>query len=72
MKTIHNNCSRCNAGIETIEVPIVGGGTETVERPCIECGGSGKQVLGYLSDDLIDMLQDMQDKINDIFEKVNE
>jgi len=39
---------------------------------CVSCSGSGMLVSGYLSSDLVDLIQDIKDKVDDIFEKVNE
>jgi DnaJ-class molecular chaperone len=39
---------------------------------CSKCAGTGYVAWGNLSDDLIDLLNDIKDKCNDIFEKVSE
>ncbi len=41
-------------------------------RVCPVCEGEGYHSNTRLSDDLISLLNDMNNKINDIFEKVNE
>ena len=70
MKVINIVCYACGgAGQETNPV---GDPPVMVEKDCPVCSGSGVRVSGQLSDDLIDFLKDMNDKINDIFEKVNE
>ena len=70
MKEIIKKCQQCGgAGQLTDPVGIP---PEMVESDCVMCLGTGVQNHGFLSDDLIDLLQDMNDKINDIFEKVNE
>ena len=70
MKEIKRKCQACGGvGQETNPV---GNPPTMVMADCIVCSGIGFISYGELSDDLIDLLTDMKDKINDIFEKVNE
>ena len=39
---------------------------------CQDCNGDGVRHLGYLNDDLINFLEDMNEKLDSILEKVNE
>jgi len=65
--TISTKCQHCNGdGV----LP-----TRDSEEPveCVACMGTGKTVVHYLDvGELLDTISDMSDKINDIFEKVNE
>jgi len=71
-RDIYKSCSSCVDGFETV-TRVVDGEPVTEEIECRACGGSDERMSSlHLSDDLIDLLKDMKDKINDIFEKVNE
>lgn len=70
MKAIKAVCHACG-GAGQLTNPV-GYPPVLVEKDCEACLGDGFRVHGELSDDLIDLLQDMNDKINDIFEKLNE
>ena len=71
-RDINSVCPQCGGtGKEKITVPA-GEGTEVIEITCRRCNGTKIVSNSWLDDDLIDMLEDMQNKINDIFEKVNE
>lgn len=70
MKEITKSCDSCGGlGYESGESVDPPG---PVQTECKKCAGTGILPHGQLSDDLIDMLNDMNNKINDIFEKVNE
>lgn len=71
MKKIYTSCSKCIDGIETVNI-MVDGEMVRQERACTTCLGSGLSSILSLSDDLVDTINDMKDKQNDIFEKVNE
>ena len=43
-----------------------------IEVDCRRCVGTGELDSGYLSDDIITLLNDIMDKCNDILEKLNE
>ena len=70
MKEIKAECYACG-GAGQLTNPV-GNPPVMVETDCKVCSGTGYRVHSNLSDDLIDLLQDMNDKINDIFEKLNE
>jgi len=73
IKDITVPCSLCSAtGVEFISTL---GPEDTVVQKNITCRAClGAKVLVHmsLSDEFIDLLNDMNDKVNDIFEKVNE
>lgn len=69
MEKISTTCSRCVNGVEQIH-SIVGGEEVFEEITCRTCGGSALVSHLSLSSDLIDKLNDMHNKINDIFEKL--
>jgi len=71
MKNISSSCSKCTDGVETVTV-IQGDNEVITERTCTTCSGTGLRSTLSLSDDLIDILNDIKDKVDDIFEKVNE
>jgi len=48
----------------------VGGGINPVSESCVQCGGDGKQTLGNVV--LDPSIDDVMDKLEDILEKVNE
>lgn len=69
---IYQVCKPCS-GTGEVSVSRMTGDDEIQEViECTVCEGSGVRPIAGLSDDLIDMLNDMDDKINDIFEKVSE
>ena len=72
MKEIYTRCSPCGGtGIEFISTHVDGQNGKT-DITCRTCNGTGLRSNLSLSDDLMDFLNDMNNKINDIFEKVNE
>ena len=72
IKKLYHICKLCSGtGTEDFET-LENGEAVPGSRPCITCDGEGRHSNTHLSDDLIDLLKDMKDKINDIFEKVNE
>ena len=66
-------CRRCDGTGDIIvkqpdpENPVE---SEYIECPC--CLGVGKQLWGSLHEDLMDLFNNMNDKLNDIIEKLNE
>ena len=72
IEKLYHFCKRCSGtgteDFETLEGNVVVPGSQQ----CPLCGGEGYHSNTRLSDDLITLLQDMNDKINDIREKVNE
>lgn len=71
IKDISMVCGRCGGdGIE--ETSTTDPPASPTTRTCEACGGAGITVHGQLDDDLIDFLNDLKDKVDDIFEKVNE
>lgn len=72
MKEIFTSCSQCSGtGSENVS-SIIDGETTSEEIACRTCGGEKIVSNLFLSSDLIGMLNDMKNKIDDIFEKVNE
>ena len=69
MRNIYIRCEKCHG---TGSVPVTVDGMPQDDEECSTCSGSGQVSVMGLHEDLINMLQDMNDKINDIFEKVNE
>jgi hypothetical protein len=61
---------------ESVYVPPDGAGEGEsdgiVMKDCTLCEGTGKVVFGELSGDLVDFLSDMDDKLDEILEKVSE
>ena len=70
IKDISVVCDRCGGdGME--EVTKVDPPAPPVLETCGACDGAGYLITGQLDDDLIDKLNDMDNKLDDIFEKVN-
>jgi hypothetical protein len=70
MKEITKDCDSCGGlGYESGES---GDPPESTQTECSKCAGTGILPHGQLSDDLIDMLNDMNNKIDDIKEKIDE
>ena len=64
-------CRRCTgSGEETIGNDVDGNPFDSIT--CRKCGGVGEISTSSLHPDLIDLLNDMNNKINDILEKLNE
>ena len=73
MEKIYTPCSPCGGtGIEVTSTIIDGEVVEGESITCRTCLGAGRLSQLSLDEDLITLLSDMNDKINDIFEKVNE
>jgi len=71
IKDISQVCDRCGGhGIE--EVTRVDPPAPPTTATCGGCKGAGFTIQGQLDDDLIDFLNNLKDKVDDIFEKVNE
>jgi len=71
IKDISQVCDRCGGdGIE--ETSVADPPAPPTTRTCEACDGVGFTIHGQLDDDLIDFLNDLKDKVDDIFEKVNE
>ena len=71
MKKISTSCPKCVDGVERISAII--NDEETVhEITCRTCGGSGRHSTLSLSDDLIDLFNDMVISLIDIKQKVDE
>ena len=71
MKEIFSECPRCVDGVETISVTTNGESIPT-EITCRTCLGANKVSNLFLSDDLIDFLNDLSNRVDDILEKLNE
>jgi len=71
MQEITKKCSKCIDGVERIS-SLVDGETVHEEITCRTCSGSGLRSSLSLSDSLITLLGDINDKINDIKEKADE
>lgn len=68
---IVEECKRCEgSGSEDIGKDIQGNPINPIT--CRKCSGVGTISTSSLHPDLIDLLNGMNNKINDIFEKVNE
>ena len=74
MKALTETCPGCGgSGTNPGQsYPPGGGGPDPVETTCLMCAGGGRVPHGELSDDLIDFLTDLRNKVDDIWEKVNE
>ena len=62
IKEITAQCNTCNGQ---------GQGNTVDGNPlgtCLSCGGSGRIAVHLLDDDFIDKLNDIENKVNDIFE----
>jgi len=71
-KDICSECPQCTGtGQEWVTIGL-GDNVQREQITCRRCNGDTKVSNQCLDDDLIDMLEDMKDKIYDIFEKVNE
>ena len=63
-------CQACSgSGIDRHVISDELGGEIIVEQECVNCVGTGKEVIGTISGDFFD---DIMDKCNDIKEKVDE
>ena len=74
MKSLTETCSGCG-GTGTNpgrSYPPGGGDPNPIETTCQMCAGEGRVPHSELSDDLIDFLNDLKNKVDDIYEKVNE
>ena len=72
MKAIIIPCNECGGtGSRTGETNSPSGPVP-FDVPCQRCAGDGSLLCGYLSDDLVDKLNSIMNKCNDIFEKLNE
>jgi hypothetical protein len=72
MEKIYTPCSQCGStGIEVIST-LINDELVNEEITCRTCNGAGKISNLSLDNDLIDLFVDMNDKINDIIEKVKE
>ncbi len=70
IKDISQVCGRCGGdGIE--EITQADPPAPPTTATCGGCDGAGFLITGQLDDDLIDKLNDMENKINDIFELVS-
>jgi len=73
---IHDIITRCpkcaGTGVEHYDTIVDGEVVRTNDVTCRRCNGGQEVSVAKLHNDLIDLLEDMNDKINDIFEKVNE
>ena len=77
-KTLYTLCPSCKGTKEVWQseyVPPNEGGNsgldQMVSRPCATCEATGYVVSGRLDDNLIDLLQTIKDKVNEIKEKVD-
>ena len=71
-RDINSVCPQCGGtGIEFITVPA-GDGTEIVEITCRNCHGVKYVSNSWLDDELIDMLNGMNDKIDTLTEMVQQ
>lgn len=72
MKEIIKVCPGCGGtGTNPGYTAPPGGSPVPVDTTCLKCQGAGTLPNGELSDDLIDFLNDLRDKVDDILEKVN-
>ena len=72
LKEITKICTGCGGtGSHTGEVPG-NGDPVPYDNRCRKCGGDGRLPLGELSEDLVDFLTDLKEKVDDIYEKINE
>ena len=72
MERIWTPCSQCGGSGEKRITTLVGEEEVVSLITCPPCAGSGRLSNTSLDSDLIDLLNDMNNRINDIFEKVNE
>jgi len=70
---IYQRCKPCGGtGTETLGRWSEQQGDYTEEIECRTCGGNGKRPVAGLSDNLVALFDDMNDKINDIMDKCND
>ena len=72
IQKLYHACKPCRQTGTVDYVYLENGDIVPGTKTCPLCRGEGKHSNTWLSDDLINLLNDMNDKINDIFEKVNE
>ncbi len=73
MREITQDCPACGGtGRETGLAPNSGGPPTPYDNPCSRCQGVGKLLYGYLSEDLMTFLADLEDKVNDVKNKCND
>jgi hypothetical protein len=74
MKELTTTCTSCGGTGETGGTEIDPGTGEPIpsDDPCPKCNTSGVIPLGDLSDDFIDFLNDLKDRIIDVKEKCDE
>ena len=71
IQKIYATCKRCGGtGEEPIGYDKDGNPLDAIT--CRKCAGNIEVSNKYLSSDLIDLFNDIMNKCNDIFEKVNE
>lgn len=69
---INSKCSQCSGtGMRPVSAAD-GEGFNTVEVVCTVCNGTGILSSQSLDPQLIEMFDDMNDKINDISDKIND
>lgn len=72
---IFSDCGTC-FGDGQVPVTIVGQDGRPEETgdtfDCPACGGSGKGAIGFLDSSVMEMLEDIKDKCDDILDKLNE
>jgi len=69
---LYRSCGNCGGTGEVVVSVLVGEneGQETIECPV--CAGAGILAFAGLSDNLVALFDDMNDKINDIMDKCND
>ena len=72
IQKLYHACKPCRQTGTVDYVYLENGDIVPGTKACLLCRGEGKHSNTWLSDDLVDLFNDMNDKINDILEKVNE
>ena len=72
IQKLYHACKPCRQTGTVDYVYLENGDIVPGTKTCTLCRGKGKHSNTWLSDDLIDLFNDMNEKINDILEKLNE
>lgn len=70
LSDVYRDCDGCGGTGEESGMSGIPPAPATV--PCAKCSGTGRLTLGHISEDLITLFNDMNDKLNDIKEKCDE
>jgi hypothetical protein len=69
---LYRSCRNCGGTGEVVVSVLVGENESVESHECPVCTGSGILAFAGLSDNLVTLFDDMNDKINDIMDKCND